>query len=162
MDTHEKFGHRPWGRALPVAVIPTVAFVLHDFVFQLPDNHHEPTLGFLLTAVGLLVVWGLCGYIIARRVSGAGAAVMTGAVAGIVSVAILGLTFIILNNVFPDRMSYEPDRIRAFQQSGFSTMRDYVNHGLGWGPLPLLMVVAAVVGAIGSAVRKMTQLRRTA
>jgi hypothetical protein len=151
---------RSWNLRLPfaIAVIPTVAFILHDLVFQLPDNAHEPTLGFFLTIAGLLCVWGCSGYILARGVNGAGSALIAGAVAGIVSVGILWLTSIALNNLFLDRMSYEPDRIRAFQQSGYQTMKEYMKH-IGWGPAPLLMLAAAIVGAIGGAVRRTTQRR---
>ena len=145
-----------------IALIPTVAFILHDPVFQLPDNAHEATLGFVLSVVGLLCVWVYGGYFIARRVNGARSALIAGAVAGIVSVGILWLTSIVLNNAFPDRMIYEPEGIRAFHQSGYATMREYLNHGRGWGPAPLLMFVAALVGAIGGSIRSMTQRRRTA
>ena len=155
------FAFRPgnFRLAVAVAVIPTIAFILHDLVFQLPDNEGEASLGFFLTIAALLCVWGCSGYIVARRVKGAGAAVIAGAVAGIVSVAILWLTFIVLNTLFLDRMSYEPDRIRAFQQSGYATMREYWNHQRGWGPFPLVMLVAAIVGAMGGAVRRTTQGR---
>jgi hypothetical protein len=74
----------------------------------------------------------------------------------IVIVGILSLTSISLKNLFVYRMSYEPDRIRAFQQSGYATMKEYLHHQ-GWGPAPLLMFVAAIVGAIGGAVRKRTE-----
>jgi hypothetical protein len=160
--TDMKFAVRPWNLrlALAVAVIPTIAYVLHDLVFQLPDNAHEPTLGFFLTVAGLLGVWASSGYIIARRVNGTRSRIIAGAVVGIVSVGILWLTSIALNNLFVDRMSYEPDRIRAFQQSGYATMKEYLHHQ-GWGPAPLLMFVAAIVGAIGGAVRKRTERMTT-
>ena len=35
--------------ALVVTVVPTLAFVIHDFVFQLPDNQGDLTIGFLIT-----------------------------------------------------------------------------------------------------------------
>ena len=100
-----------WGRprsvrlALVVAIIPTIAFVLHDLVFQLPDNEGEASLGFFLTIAGLLCVWGCSGYLMAGRANRSGAAFFAGAVAGIASVGILWLTFAALNNLFLDRMS---------------------------------------------------------
>jgi uncharacterized membrane protein YeiB len=159
----ERSNLRSWNLRLTfaIAIIPTVAFILHDFVFQLSDNAHEPTLGFFLTIAGLLCVWGCSGHILARRANAVGSALMAGAVAGVVSVAVLWLTFIVLNHLFLDRMSYEPDRIRAFQRSGYATIREYWGHQRGWGPFPLLMFAAAAVGAIGGAIRRTTQ-RRTA
>jgi hypothetical protein len=156
------FALRPWNLrlALAVAVIPTIAYILHDLVFQLPDNAHEATLGFFVTIAGLLSVWASSGYIIARRVNGTRSRIIAGAAAGILSVGILWITSIVLNNLFVDRMSYEPDRMRAFHQSGYATMREYLHHQ-GWGPAPLLMFVAAIVGAIGGAVRRRTRRRAT-
>src|SRR5438876_9282529 len=85
---------RPWNLrfALAVAVIPTMAYILHDFVFQLPDNHHEPTLGFFITIAGLLCVWAGSGYIIARPANCVLSRIIMGAFIGIVSVGILWLT----------------------------------------------------------------------
>jgi hypothetical protein len=158
MESNATFAGRPGSvrLALVVAIIPTIAFVLHDLVFQLPDNEGEASLGFFVTIAALFGVWGSSGYIMARRTNGAGAAIIAGAAAGIVSVGLLWLTFLVLNSVFLERMSYEPDRIRAFQQSGYATMREYWNQQRGWGPFPLVMLVAAIAGGIGAAARKMT------
>jgi hypothetical protein len=136
--------------ALAVGVIPAIVFTLHDLVFQLPDNEHEASLGFFLTVGGLLFVWGASGYLAARS-----GGVKAGAIAGAISVAILAMTFFILNNLFIDRMSYEPDRIRAFQESGYPTMRAFVNHGLFDGFFPILMTVAAIAGTLGAAIRRL-------
>ena len=55
---------------------------------------------------------------------------------------------------FTDRMSYEPDRIRAFERSGYATMREFLMSGSWWrSPLPLLMAVAALAGAVGAWLR---------
>jgi hypothetical protein len=139
---------------LMVAALPALAFTLHDLVFQLPDNQHEASAGFFATVIGLLVVWTATGYLSADRSRGAGRALASGALGGTISVAILWLTFIVLNNLFIDRMSYEPDRIRAFRESGDATMREFVNQGLLRGLLlpGLLMCVAAIAGAAGGAV----------
>jgi len=129
---------------------PTAAFVLHDLVFQLPDNQHEASLGFFVTGVGLLFVWTLGGYLAGRRTPTVFAAISAGLTTAVMSVGILWLTFITLNGLFTDRMSYEPDRIRAFRASGYPTMREYLNHSLAPGPFPLLMGAAVIVGTAGS------------
>jgi MFS family permease len=145
---------------LGVAAIPAIAFVLHDFVFQLPDNEGDVTVGFLLTIAGLLVVWSCCGYFIARGGRRSFASLGLGAFSGVVSVALLWMTFVVLNSLFIDRMSYEPDRIRAFQQSGYATMREYWDHQHGCGPFPLLMFVAAVLGSVGAGMRRASSVQR--
>jgi hypothetical protein len=144
---------------LGVAVIPTIAYILHDLVFQLPDNQGDVTPGVVLTIGCLLVVWGWCGYLMARDARGATVSVVAGAFAAAFSVAGLWLTFISLNALFLDRMSYEPDRILAFRRSGYATMREFWNHQRSSGPFPLLMVVAAVMGALGAELRRLTGRR---
>lgn len=148
---------------LGVVLIPTLAFTLHDLVFQLPDNQHEASLGFFLTALGLLLVWAVGGYLAARGARTVVMAIRAGVVSAIMSVGLLWTTFVVLNNTFTDRMSYEPDRIRAFVASGYPTMRAYVNHGTGLGPFPLLTGVAVVVAAAGSIFceRRQSRVART-
>jgi hypothetical protein len=145
---------RRWGPALlGIVLFPTVAFALESAVFQLRDNQHEPTVGFFMTVGVLLSVWGASGYLAARGARRPASAAKSGAAAALVSVALLAAAFIILNNLFVDRMSNEPDRIRAFQQSGYATMRAYINHELVLSSFfPVLGAVAVVVGAIGGVV----------
>jgi hypothetical protein len=138
--------------AFAVGLLPAVAFTLHDLVFQLPDNQHEASLGFFVALFALLLVWGSTGYLAARGSATVMARIGTGAIAAVASVAGLWLTFITLNMLFSDRMSYEPDRIRTFQASGDSTMREYMQYRRGAGPFPLVMGVAALVGVIGGAI----------
>ena len=150
---HERTDTMTTKLGLGIGLVPAVAFTLSNLVFQIPDNQHEPTLGFFLTVGGLLLVWGVCGYLAARSTAASGAAAMkAGALAGAVSVGVLWSTYIILNNAFIERMSYEPDRIRAFQESGYATMREFVNSGMGIGPFPLLLCVAALAGMAGAAI----------
>jgi MFS family permease len=130
-------------------VAPAIAFTLHDLVFQLPDNQHEASLGFFATVFGLLFVWALGGYLAGRRTRTVSAAISAGVITATMSVGMLWLTFITLNRLFTDRMSYEPDRIRAFRASGYSTMREYLDHDAGPGPFPLLMGVAVLAGMAG-------------
>ncbi len=131
---------------------PTIAFTLHDLVFQLPDNQHEASLGFFVTALGLLFVWALGGYLAGRGTRSVFAAIGAGVITAPMSVGILWLTFITFNRLFTDRMSYEPDRIRAFRASGYLTMREYPDHSMGPGPFPLLMGVVVLVGMAGSVI----------
>ena len=112
-----------------------------------------------MTVFGLLLVWALGGYLAERRTRTALAAAFAGLTTAVMSVGILWLTFITLNSLFTDRMSYEPDRIRAFKASGYPTMREYLDHGQGPGPFPLLVGVAAIAGIAGSVVGEKIQNR---
>jgi hypothetical protein len=149
------------GAGLLFALIatPTAAFVLHHFVFQLPDNEGDLTIGFFATIVGLLAIWASSGYVAARWPTRTLPAVGAGVLAPVVSTAMLCSTFVVLNGLFIDRMSYEPDRLLAFHRSGYATLQQWWNHQQGWGPFPILICAAAVVGALGG----LTQaLRRSA
>ena len=134
---------------IAATLAPTAAFVLHDLVFQLPDNQHEASPAFLMTVSGLLFAWALGGYLVGRRTRSVTNAITAGMATATISVGILWLTFMTLNLVFTDRMSYEPDRIRAFKASGYPTMREYLDHNSRPGPFPLLMGAAVIVSAAG-------------
>jgi hypothetical protein len=137
------------------AAIPAVAFAIHDFILQAPDNHHEPTTAFLLGAGGLLGVWGFSGYLASRRATSFVRAVGNGALVGLLSVAILWLVAVVLNNLFLQRMSYEPDRMLAFHNSNYSSLRAYVTFGLLFSPFFVVLagaafVVATVAAGVGN------------
>jgi hypothetical protein len=136
--------------AVVATLAPTAAFVLHDLVFQLPDNQHEASPGFFLAVAGLLFSWALGGYLAGRRTRSKAAAATAGMTTAAISVGVLWLTFMTLNLIFTGRMSYEPDRIRAFRASGDPTMRAYLVHSMTPGPFPLVLGVAVVVGVAGS------------
>ena len=141
--------------AFVLAAAPTLAFVLHDFVFQLPDNEGDVTTGFLLTAAGLLCLWAASGYIAARVPRTSAAAIGAGALMAAISVAMVWLAFVVLNGAFIERMSYEPDRIRAFQRSGYPTLQEWWHHQRDCGPFPIVMSVAAGVGAFGGLMQRL-------
>jgi hypothetical protein len=148
--------------AVAIALLPTIAFILHDFAFQLPDNEGDITIGFVVTIVGLLLVWACSGYAVARHVKRGATRAIAGAVIAAMSIGILWLAFLVLNTLFIERMSYEPDRILAFHRSGYATWREWWNHNHGSGPFPLLGCVAAVVGAISGGMRALHRRPRRA
>ena len=145
--------------ALAIVLIPTIAYVVHDLVLQLPDNEGEASPMFFITIAGLLCVWASSGYLIARRFSATGSRIVAGAVTACASVGLLWLAFIVLNQIFLERMSYEPDRIWAFRHSGYPTLRAWWSHQHGWGPFPLLGSIAAAVGAVGGGIGRVKAVR---
>jgi len=140
--------------ATGLGLVPAVAFVVTDFVLQLPDNHHEPTWGFFVTLFILISIWTLSGFFAPSEPSDWRRAMAAGAASGILSVAVLAAVFVVLNNLFPVRMSYEPDRLRAFSESGYATLRTYINRQLVLsGFFPALATVAAILGSTGGGLR---------
>lgn len=121
----------------------------------------QGSLGFFVTVIGLLFVWALGGYLAGRRTRTVLVAVFAGLATAGMSVGILWLTFVTLTSLFTDRMSYEPDRIRAFEASGYPTLREYLDHSKGSGPFPLLVGVAAIMGTAGGYLGGKIQSRST-
>ena len=90
--------------------------------------------------------------------------VVGGAVTAFLSIALTMLTFIVIDNLFLDIVSQQPEKIWGFQhQQTFHTMRDYVNNGLLTGvlfALPVGTLFGALFGAIGAGVGRLTSSMR--
>jgi hypothetical protein len=68
------------------------------------------------------------------------------------------VTFSIVDNVFLDIVSKQPDKIYGFQHSNFATMCDYINDGFLRGIVelpPIFGAIGAICGAIGASGRKL-------
>jgi len=150
------------GYALALATTPSVAFVLHDFVFRLPDNEGDLTVGLVATLAALLFVWAAGGWTVARVPRGTVTAILVGAVLAASSVAMVWLTFVLLNGLFIERMSYESDRLVAFRHSGYPSLQEWWNYQRDWGPFPILLVASAILGGFGGVIQRLNLSRRFA
>jgi len=78
-----------------------------------------------------------------------------GAITALVGMGIAMLTFAVVDNLFLDIVSQQPDKIWNFQHSHYGSMRTMINVGVLRGfvlVLPLLTLVGAVCGTIGAIV----------
>jgi hypothetical protein len=140
--------------ALGVGLIPTIAFTLHDLVFQLPDNQHEASLGFFLTIFGLFGS-GSPGYLAAQ-----GSRVSSRPLAREPPPRRpawpFWLTFITLNHLFADRMSYRRIGSVRSERVVSQPCAHTWTINLGPGPFPV-MCVAALAGVAGGAIGRKPQ-----
>jgi hypothetical protein len=111
-------------------------------------------------AVGLL--WGVAGWLAYRRAAELGAAVRAGAIAALVSMAITMLAFVMIDNLFLEIVSRQPEKVWGFQHSHYGSMRAYVNHGLLRGfvfALPVMTAIGGVFGLLGGAAGRLRAAR---
>jgi hypothetical protein len=143
---------------LALGMLMSVAVVLTNVVF--PSHESDSEYGFLYAVfyLGLFVLFGVGGYLASRSNTSLRSGAAGGAITALLSIGLTMLTFIVIDNLFLDIVSQQPDKLWGFQhQQTFATMREYVNDGLLRGTLfvlPVITLFGAVFGAIGAGVRK--------
>ncbi|HVT15983.1 MAG TPA: permease prefix domain 2-containing transporter [Thermoanaerobaculia bacterium] len=98
------------------------------------------------------VLFAVAGFLAWNRTERLGAAFNAGAVVALVSMASVMVTFAVVDNVFLDIVSRQPEKIFGLQHSGYRSMRAYINVGVLRGfllALPILTLAGALCGAIG-------------
>jgi hypothetical protein len=82
-----------------------------------------------------------------------------GAITAFISVAIIMITFVVIDNVFINIISQQNDKIYAFaHQTTYQNMRDFINHGNVMAfliALPVLTLIGAVSGILAALIRKL-------
>jgi hypothetical protein len=113
--------------------------------------------------VGILLLWTVAGYRAWRRGGELLAAVRAGALAALVSMGMVMATFFVIDNLFLDLVSRQPEKIWGFRHSGYQSMRAFINHGLLRGlllALPVMTAFGAAAGALGGLVARIMRRRR--
>jgi|HubBroStandDraft_3_1064219.scaffolds.fasta_scaffold23222_4 hypothetical protein len=103
-------------------------------------------------AVVLLGLWGAAGCLAWLRTGRLAAAARAGAIVALVSMGITMLAFFVIDNVFLDLVSRQPEKIWQLQHSHFHSMRAILNAAHARAVvfvLPLLTLAGAVCGAAG-------------
>src|SRR5438270_829273 len=121
-----------------------------------PDNQPSESAGWILI-IGV-VCWA--GYFAMQRRSSLRDAAMAGGVITFIAFAMAMFTFIIVDNLFFDLVSQQPEKIWLFERSGFADMRSYLNHTnmrTFWTVLPVVTVFGVICGTIGGAVSRFAQ-----
>lgn len=107
--------------------------------------------------LGLFLSWGIAGSLVSRRTTRLRTAVEAGATVAFVSMAMVMLTFVVMNNVFLEIVGQQPDKIWGFHHSSDPNMRAYINHGARRGIvfiLPILTVCGGVAAGVASLLRR--------
>jgi hypothetical protein len=133
--------------------------VLTNVVFPTAnESDDEYTSWYIVLYLGLFLLFALGGAIDSDRAHPIRSGVIGGAGASLIIVAMVMLTFVVIDNLFLDIVSHQIDKINAFRaQNTFTNMRDYINDGLLRGAvvvLPVVAVAGGVLGAIASLLRR--------
>jgi hypothetical protein len=99
-----------------------------------------------------VVVTTIVGAGWSRRRAGLGAAVRAGGIVAFHSFGIVMLTFLVVDNVFLDLVSQQPEKQRLLHESGYQSMRVAVTIAQLRAlitVLPILSVLGALAGGIG-------------
>jgi hypothetical protein len=143
----------------PVAVLTVVVFPSRP---NESDNDPEYLVQLGLAYLLLAVVFVLTGVRARRRSPSVWAGVQAGAAAGLVVAIALVIVYGTLNNVFFSIVSQQHDKRVAFANSGWTSMRAFINMQLLTG-IPIVAPMATLVGgALGGLGGVLTRSRSTA
>jgi hypothetical protein len=112
----------------------------------------DDTLGVLVTFIVMFLCFGWAGYRAGNLPGDWASGAVAGASAALVSIAIGLLTFVVVDNVFLDVVSRQPEKIWGFQHSDYASIQEYINWGLAKGAifgLPVGGLIGASMGALG-------------
>jgi len=124
-----------------------------------PDNDLSESIGW---AVVIALVGG-AGYSRVRSTSTLREAAIAGGAISFIAFGIAMITFLVIDNLFVEIVSQQPEKIWLFQHSGFPDMRSYLNHTnlrAFWTALPAITVFGAICGIIGGYIGRVTGCRR--
>ncbi|HXO19150.1 MAG TPA: hypothetical protein VOA87_04410 [Thermoanaerobaculia bacterium] len=110
--------------------------------------------------LGVLALWGVAGFFAWRRHGTLAAALKAGALVSLLSMGMVMLTFALVDNLFLDLVSRQPEKLWGFQHSEYHSMRAYINHGLLRGlffALPVMAAVGAALGGLGGLAARFTR-----
>lgn len=123
-----------------------------------PSNKTDDGMIIMFCYLFLFVLFAIGGYISSRKTKTLKKGAVGGAVTALISISMVMLTFFIIDNLFLDIISRQPDKIWAFShQTEYTNMRDFINHGLLRGlifALPVITVIAAGFGIVGAVIAR--------
>jgi len=114
-------------------------------------------------AVVLLGLWGAAGYLAWQKTGRLAAAARAGAIVALLSMALTMLAFFVIDNLFLDLVSRQPEKIWLLRHSRYPGMRATLNAAHARGVLfvlPLLTLAGAVCGATGGVAGKLAEMAR--
>jgi len=149
---------------LVTGIILSIAAVLANVVFPSHESDDEYGMLYIVVYLGLFLLFGIGGYFASKNSAGLKRSAIGGAVTALLSVGLMMLTFIMIDQLLLDIVSQQPDKLWGFQhQHTFHTMREYVDDGDRRGVMfvfPTVTLLGAVFGALGASARKLPWIRR--
>jgi hypothetical protein len=133
-------------------VLFAIIVVLINVVFPSPNESDDEYTGwYIVLYFGLFLLFAIGGALNSEHTHPLRSGVIGGASAALIMIAMIMLTFVVVDNVFLDIVSQQVDKITAFHaQTTYTNMRDFINDGLLRGVVVVLPIVAVVGGGFGA------------
>ncbi len=143
------------GLVLGVAVVLTNVVDPGFGYFGLDEN-----VAMALAAALLLASFAAAGFLASRATGRLVAGLRAGALAALIGVGLMMLTFLVVDNLFLDIVSQQPDKIWGFEHSQYASMRAYVTVSQlrGFLLLPVFGLVGAACGGVGAALGRLAAI----
>ena len=142
-------------KAAALGLVLGVGFGLWNLIATRLNPLADDDLLTLLTFYGpMFAIWGIAGFVAARRTGRLLDALKVGATVASVTFAVYTLAVILRVNLFLDVMPGRPDwqnLMGRFQASGFKTLRGYINYEYVTGA-PFKILVASTIGVVTATV----------
>jgi hypothetical protein len=148
---------------LALGAVSVVAIVWSNVIVPSHESDDEYTGWYLVAYLVLFGYFGLSGFLAERGGSTMAVAVLTGAVTALLSVGIIMVTFLVVDNLFLSVVMQQPDKAYGFAHSGLANPRDYVNQGMVMGivtALPGATSIGAACGLVGGLLAQRFDARR--
>ena len=138
-------------RFVMLGLVLGVVFGLWDLIVTLLDPLAEDDPSALLLFYGpMLAIWGVAGFVAARRTGRIVEAVKAEAITAFITFVVFDLAAIVRVNLFLDVLSHRSDwqnLLVRFQASGFTSLRVYANYEYITGS-PFKILVATIIGVV--------------
>jgi hypothetical protein len=142
--------HQRWRRPALLGVLIGAGFGVWNLIETEMNPLSEDTPLALLTFYGpMFVLWGVAGYVAARRTGRTLDGLTVGATVAFATFVVYVITQFVRVNLFLDTISRRSDwqnLMAQFQTSGYGSLRSYVNF-LGLTGAPFKIFVASIIGA---------------
>jgi hypothetical protein len=147
---------RKYSFGLATSAVIVVAIILSNVVFPNYGGDDYPAVGLMYLAYFIAFV--VTGYLSVKENDSLVQGTRAGAIMGFTVMIIMTATFFVIDNVFLDIVSKQPEKIEFFRNGSFNTMRESINFGLLKGLVfgsIMGTVFGAIFGTIGAGVKKL-------
>lgn len=140
---------------LTVLGVMIIAIILTNIVFPNNASDDYPAVG--LMYLSYFLSFGVTGFLSVKKKDSIIKGAKSGAILGLIVMVTMTITYLIIDNMFLDIVSKQPDKIMAFRTSGYHSMRESINFGLLKGLLfgsVVGSIFGGIFGSIGAAIKK--------
>ena len=151
---------------LALGVVLSIAVVLTNIALPELNINVSSSVVFDWAVRGtIFVMFGAAGFLACRRTGAFGSSVRAGATVALVSIGVVMLTFVLMDNLFLGIVARQPAKVLLFRHSNFTNIRAYINFQHARAlivVLPACTVLGGLCGAAGGTVSKIGAMFRPA